>query len=69
MHKGLSGEVKVFAFGKVATVIDFHHYGLTIDRIGYSKGSTKGVSAVSGSELVITKDFSTGCLRPLNLSW
>jgi len=67
LHKGLSGEVKVFAFGKGATVIDLHHYGLTIDRVGYSKGSTKGVSAVSGSEFVIAKDFPTGSFTAVEL--
>jgi hypothetical protein len=67
LHKGFSGEVKVFAFGKGATVIDFHHYGLTIDRIGYSKGSTKGVSAVSGSKFVIAKDFPTGSFTAIEL--
>ena len=53
LHKGLSGEVKVFAFGKGASVIDLHHYGFAIDRVGYSKGGAKGIGAVSGSKFVI----------------
>jgi hypothetical protein len=67
LHKGLSGEVKVFAFGKGATVIDLYHYGFAIDRVGYSKGGAKGIGAVSGSKFVIAKDFPTGCFTAVEL--
>lgn len=67
LHKGLSGEVKVFAFGKGASVIDLHHYGFAIDRVGYSKGGAKGIGAVSGSKFAIAKDFPTGGFTAVEL--
>ena len=67
LHKGLSGEVKVFAFGKGASVIDLYHYGFAIDRVGYSKVDTKGIGAVSGSKFVIAKDFPTGGFTAVEL--
>ena len=67
LHKGLSGEVKVFAFGKGASVIDLYHYGFAIDRVGYSKGGAKGVGAVSGSKFAIAKDFPTGGFTAVEL--
>ena len=67
LHKGLSGEVKVFAFGKGASVIDLYHYGFAIDRIRYSKGGAKGVGAVSGSKFAIAKDFPTGGFTAVEL--
>ena len=67
LDKGLSGEVKVFAFGKGASVIDLHHYGFAIDRVRYSKGGAKGIGAVSGSKFVIAKDFPTGSFTAVEL--